>query len=665
MNRKKISRDKIIKICAALAAFLLLAFHGAAAYTEKVQPSIQKPKAVLKLSHENEPLAEITKGTEVVQEFEFLDLKADAISMKIGTFARENDSSLNITFEEKESGKILGEWKVETKGLEDNKDIYLPLENQIEESGEKTYLIRVTSKDAKSGNGVALYRTGKELYQQGTLFVNGEEQAGDLVFSVLNGTNTFLKGFFAIVYIALFAMLGLLIVACFVRKWKLERVFVAAALSIGLLYMIIMPAYSAADEHSHINSSYYYSNKMLFQQAVNEEGEVMVRKGDLLMNSSQRYSNTYVYGLVWDHFFETTTDSTMVAAKNSSVSDALFVVFLPQAVGLTVARLLHLGCVPTLFLGRLFALLFFTGCGYFAIKKIPFGKMILFAVALLPINIELAASFSYDGIINGAAFVFIAYCLYLAYEKEKAGWKDMVLLAVCMFILAPAKIVYILLGLFCLIIPKAKLGAGKKYYMGIGIVAAGGLLPLIISRISVMTNYLSRSVNTVSYSGTPGFTLSGIMGMPMATIRFFYDTLRDNGEFYLRTQLGGLVSWLNLSIPWTIIIGFLIILLLSSIMEEREQVCLKARTRAGMLSIAGMIMLALMMVFLLTWTTVDSSVINGVQGRYFTPILPLILLCLRNKNLTFKKNINYGLVMGIGVLQFYALWNVFETIVAR
>lgn len=33
---------------------------------------------------------------------------------------------------------------------------------------------------------------------------------------------------------------------------------------------------------------------------------------------------------------------------------------------------------------------------------------------------------------------------------------------------------------------------------------------------------------------------------------------------------------------------------------------------------------------LLAWTPVGSSVINGVQGRYLLPILPVLLLTLKN-----------------------------------
>ena len=233
-----------------------------------------------------------------------------------------------------------------------------------------------------------------------------------------------------------------------------------------------------------------------------------------------------------------------------------------------------------------------------------------------------------------------------------------------MAVLAPSKIVYVLLALLCLLIPRKKAQTKKKYYMGMGIMAAGTLLPLAVSRIAVMTNYISRGTNTVSYAGKEGFTVAGLLQMPMALVRLVYDSFKVNGEFYLQTQLGGLLSWLYLNIPWNILICFLIILVLSCIMEEKEKVYVDAKARTVFGSTAVLVILALAAVFLLTWTTTDAKAIQGIQGRYFTPILPLILFSFRSRNLTFKKNINYQLILGWCIMQYYTLWTIFETILA-
>ena len=52
--------------------------------------------------------------------------------------------------------------------------------------------------------------------------------------------------------------------------------------------------------------------------------------------------------------------------------------YLPQALGITLARLLGLGGLGLLYMGRLFNLLFLAGMGYLAMRRMPFGKEVLF-----------------------------------------------------------------------------------------------------------------------------------------------------------------------------------------------------------------------------------------------------------------------------------------------
>ena len=106
--------------------------------------------------------------------------------------------------------------------------------------------------------------------------------------------------------------------------------------------------------------------------------------------------------------------------------------YVPQAIGISLARLLGLGSTALLFLGRLCNLLFFTGLTWLAMRRLPFGKEVLFGTALLPMTLHLSASFSYDVLIMGCMFWFTAVCLDLAYRQERVRVRDVVLLAALM-----------------------------------------------------------------------------------------------------------------------------------------------------------------------------------------------------------------------------------------
>ena len=58
-----------------------------------------------------------------------------------------------------------------------------------------------------------------------------------------------------------------------------------------------------------------------------------------------------------------------------------------------------------------------------------------------------------------------------------------------------------------------------------------------------------------------------------------------------------------------------------------------------------LVLLATMLVMLMSWTPLGSSVVEGVQGRYFLPVLPLALTALRSRRLVVEQNID-GILLG-------------------
>ena len=50
------------------------------------------------------------------------------------------------------------------------------------------------------------------------------------------------------------------------------------------------------------------------------------------------------------------------------------------------------------------------------------------------------------------------------------------------------------------------------------------------------------------------------------------------------------------------------------------------------------------------WTPVTYSHIEGVQGRYFLPFLPMVLLAFKNRVVIFRKNIDMWIVTGLFIL---------------
>lgn len=94
----------------------------------------------------------------------------------------------------------------------------------------------------------------------------------------------------------------------------------------------------------------------------------------------------------------------------------------------------------------------------------PFGKAAMIIMSLLPMTLETAGSYSYDVVVNGLSYVFIAYVFWLAYEKKKSTFKDWSILLGIIMLMAPIKVVYVLIAGMCLIIPGNK---NKLYSLAI------------------------------------------------------------------------------------------------------------------------------------------------------------------------------------------------------
>ena len=103
-----------------------------------------------------------------------------------------------------------------------------------------------------------------------------------------------------------------------------------------------------------------------------------------------------------------------------------------------------------------------------------------------------------------------------------------------------------------------------------------------------------------------------------------YKPIPSDISGYKRTIFGKKLVFILLGI---------IILLVASIKRKDEKLSLNHRLRITMVGVAALTAAFICVGMLLVWTPTDSYAIEGVQGRYFTPILPLVLLSLQTSEL--------------------------------
>ena len=400
----------------------------------------------------------------------------------------------------------------------------------------------------------------------------------------------------------------------------LERVYPVAGLLLGLLSLFILPPLSAPDEISHYVSAYQLSSHLIGKQATDRYGRVLLRPQDVWVEDLDA-SHVYEIGEdgTWKADVSVSGENRVIAQPleegsyhqiheifESGVSeyllhtelgeteaDSLFppvtttpLAYLPQAIGMAAARLLGLGTLPLLYLGRICNLIFFVVMTTLAMRRLPFGKEVLFGVALLPMTIHLSASYSYDVMIMSCFFVLTAVCLDLACARENVRKRDVALLAVLMAVAGPCKMVYApMLGL-CLLIPMRKFGKVRNWFISAFAVGTAWAMAMYLVNSQVIATYAvaTEADSYVEWAGEAGFSMSLLIHNPVLLVRMFYQTLLWNAKDMHITMIGGWLGNLDqvLDVPYLAVWAFTLCLIGLALKIPGEQIRMNMRP-AGVL----------------------------------------------------------------------------------
>ena len=286
----------------------------------------------------------------------------------------------------------------------------------------------------------------------------------------------------------------------FVRRAKAHVSFAFFAAALGLVFALVTPPLGGPDEYGHLASAYALANRVTGQPGVTtgENGETLLamRECDAeYMRDSSGPIGILAYKTMTDELFSTGNGSALTAtAEVSPPYNVLALQYLPQMLGILLARALGLGFHAMLLLARLASVAAYAALGALAVRLAPAHKNIFFAAGLLPMGLSLAGSVSADTLVNGLALVFTALCLRGILCKDVLGRGEQAGLLVLAALLGPMKAIYLVLVVLCLPIPAAALGGkvrSRAFKALLCAAAAAGWLWFNGSTVS----YMLRSVD--------------------------------------------------------------------------------------------------------------------------------------------------------------------------
>lgn len=463
---------------------------------------------------------------------------------------------------------------------------------------------------------------------------------------------TFIVSSFIVIFFELFFFAFLLKK----QKIRLEKLFLVIIIIIGPLYLFLFPFNALPDDATHIMRTYEISEGHLISKKY--DNNVVGRELDQNISTFLYNNKKYSYEL---KNLGLRNSKNKVVQNFANTSLYSFVCYLPQSIGVAIAKLFSFSIPFQLIFGRFFNFLTFVFIMYYAIKIIPIKKEILFFISLLPITLQGAISMSPDALTIAMISILVASVLHLKMEqKTRIKKKQIAFLTVISLVLSQCKIVYLPVCLLLFLIPKEKFSSLKRK----NIIVISILI--FISIVSLL--WLSiASKNLPSYSDggiNSTLQLNGIISNPFKFLKVIFLTINNSFLDWLFGSFSKNLGCFSIYIPDIFILLNILIFVVMSLSNYKEKKELDKIDKLLFIFIFMAVGCLMLTSLYLQWNPVGNSIIIGVQGRYFVPILIFVSLVLFNNKIKSQFNmVNKYFYLFIILENIFALNYVFWTFI--
>ena len=444
-----------------------------------------------------------------------------------------------------------------------------------------------------------------------------------------------------IIFITIFMTVILFMYRKFMSN-KLEIAFMIIGLAAGISYILGTPkmVYNSWDDQIHIMNSQVFEDNQMSEYS----GGFQLLTVQKLASTGQITTYEEKKELYKEiNKIDKATDKMMIQVNNYSPKYNKLV-YAPFKLGFVFADIINLGLIQGIIISKLFNLLLYLAIIFFAIKISSNSiKKLIFVIGLLVSNIFLATQFSYDATITASLVLAVSLFIRML-EDKKINNKYLIAFILAIIWASLPKAIYCFFGLLILFIPNEKF-KNKKQALGIKIsvtctvilLMATFVLPMLIGGVAgdprggntnaslqfslilhnpirfikILCNfYLDYGVSLIIGSGT--LTALGYIGkgMPNANNTIYIITL----VFLLYVTFTNVINIKIISVKIKIVLATLIL-----------GICILIPTA-----------------LYLSFTEVGSYTIQGVQARYYIPLLLPLMIILNpygNNNKKTHKNI--------------------------
>ncbi len=416
----------------------------------------------------------------------------------------------------------------------------------------------------------------------------------------------------------------------------------------GAAFIAITPPGLNPDEPTHVFRAWQVAHGGFV--SVESENQPHVRDGEVGGVVPTAWPALFAESHYQRGFEDPTTfrdlDWSKLASLHASADDTGWVTFtntaqyapvayVPQVVAIWVGEALDLPVLVTLELGRALGLLAVAGLLLAAARLTPVGRLAFFAIGMFPSVVSQAASFSADGVTLGLCVLATAVVLRWSLRDGPLGWWRWLLLGVLFVGIALVKPTYAPLAVIVLAIPFRNPAARSWRAIASTAAVAVSAMVALLGWLRA-TSWISTGVNPLN---DPAEQRAYVIGAPFAFVKATLKSLVFDGPTGLTDQKGeiwrgvfGSFSWLRSPLPMVFVILLVVVVVLAILtVEPHERAAVRALrggvvwrvvVAAGAAAVIGAVCLALYIYY----TPTKGLVLEGLQGRYFLPVLPAVVL---------------------------------------
>lgn len=436
------------------------------------------------------------------------------------------------------------------------------------------------------------------------------------------------------------------------NKTRLPTLFAITAFVLGNGFVFVNPPLKAPDEFGHFARAYQVSRFQFLPQQQNGILGGYIPVG--IQTLGKRFEKASFDGVSVVEIVAARCipfdPSDVRFSYFPNIAEYPWLPFIPQALGIDVARVCFRSALAIMYCGREANLIGYIALIYAALAMMPDSRcrLTLALIALLPMSLYQAGSLSADAVTIAMSLVVATVVWRLTFLEIAVSRFDLSALFVSTICLSLTKLSYAPISLLVLMIPPKRLGGFRKY----AAIAASLLLLNCVAVVLWMSQFHGLPKVDLNPAVDPPRQEHFLLHHPEKIVPILISTTTIYGKEIAAGVIGAF-GWNEIMMP-LILVAIYYALLLTSVGANGPPRYWRGAIVAASTAILNIG--AMLTAFYIQCRPVGETAIAGLQGRYFIPLLPLMIFFSGNKNITGTKLDRVLIIIAVLITAFSVLF---------